>query len=127
MPESKAGLQMEGVFAYFMHLKCQKRFGDDVGDIRYIFTKQKFVFFIEVKGAAINSAYYGYPELCILRYPAHRCHAVTSPGFEPMTLWLRVRHPNHSATTLQIIFWGENDPPDTFYPPYYARIGLQMP
>jgi hypothetical protein len=39
-----------------------------------------------------------FPELWILRYPAHRYHAVPSPGFEPTTLWLRVRHPNHSAT-----------------------------
>jgi hypothetical protein len=23
------GLQIEGVLAYFMHLKCQKRIGDD--------------------------------------------------------------------------------------------------
>jgi hypothetical protein len=56
--------------------------------------------FYEVRGAASNSAYYGYPELWILRYPAQRCHAVPSPGFESMTLWLRVRRPNHSATTL---------------------------
>jgi hypothetical protein len=54
------------------------------------------VFFTEV----INSAYYGYPELWIIRYPAHRYHAVPSPGFEPTTLWLRVLHPNHAATTL---------------------------
>jgi hypothetical protein len=40
------------------------------------------------------------PRAVDLRYPAHRYHAVPSPGFEPMTLWLRVRHPNHSATTL---------------------------
>jgi hypothetical protein len=52
--------------------------------------------------AASNSAYSGYPELWILRYTAHRYHAVPSPGFEPTTLWLRVRHPNHSATTLQV-------------------------
>jgi hypothetical protein len=50
--------------------------------------------------AASNSAYSGCPELWILRYPAHRYHAVLSPGFEPTTLWLRVRRPNHSATTL---------------------------
>jgi hypothetical protein len=49
-----------------------------------------------------NSAYSGYPELWILRYPAHRYHAVPSPGFEPTTLWLRVRRHNHSATTLHI-------------------------
>jgi hypothetical protein len=48
-----------------------------------------------------NSAYSGYPELWILWYPAHRYHAVPLPGFEPTTLsWLRVRRPNHSATTL---------------------------
>jgi hypothetical protein len=45
-------------------------------------------------------AYYGFPKQWILTYPAHRYHAVPSPGFEPTTLWLRVRHPNHSATTL---------------------------
>jgi hypothetical protein len=61
-----------------------------------------FCFFIEIRGAASNSVYYGYPEQWILRYPAHRYHAVPSPGFEPTTLWLRVRHPNHSATTLHI-------------------------
>jgi hypothetical protein len=60
------------------------------------------LFFIEVRGAASNSAYYGYPELWILRYPAHKYHAVPSPGFEPTILWLRVRHPNHSATTLHV-------------------------
>jgi hypothetical protein len=49
-------------------------------------------FFTEVKGTASNySAYYGYPELWILRYPAHRHQAVPSPGFELTTLWLRVR------------------------------------
>jgi hypothetical protein len=41
----------------------------------------------------------------ILRYPAHRYHAVSLPGFEPTTLWLRVRHPNHLATTLHILWW----------------------
>jgi hypothetical protein len=57
-------------------------------------------FFTEVRGAASNYAYYGYPELWILRYPAQRCLAVPSPGFEPTTLWLRVRRPNYSAMTL---------------------------
>jgi hypothetical protein len=52
--------------------------------------------------AASNSAYYGYPELWILRYPAHRYRAVPSPGFEPTTFWLRVRCPNHSATMLHL-------------------------
>jgi hypothetical protein len=55
-----------------------------------------FIFFTEVRGAASNTAYYGYPELWILRYPAHRYHAVPSPGFEPTTLWLRVRRPRRS-------------------------------
>jgi hypothetical protein len=32
---------VEGVLAYFTHLKCQKRIGDDVGDFKYIFTKNK--------------------------------------------------------------------------------------
>jgi hypothetical protein len=50
--------------------------------------------------AASNSAYSGYPELWILRYPAHRYRAVNPPGFEPTTLWSRVRRPNHSATAL---------------------------
>jgi hypothetical protein len=59
-----------------------------------------FFFFTEVRGATSNSAYYGYPEVWILRYPAHRYHAVPWPGFEPTTRWLRVRRPNHSATTL---------------------------
>jgi hypothetical protein len=45
-----------------------------------------FFFFTEVRGAASNSAYYGYPELWILRYPAQRYHAVPSSGFEPTTL-----------------------------------------
>jgi hypothetical protein len=36
-----AGLQIEGVFAYFTQLKCQKRIGDDVGDLKYVFTKKK--------------------------------------------------------------------------------------
>jgi hypothetical protein len=50
--------------------------------------------------AASNSTYHGYHELWILRYPVHRYHTVPSPGFEPTTtLWLRVRHPNHLATT----------------------------
>jgi hypothetical protein len=61
------------------------------------------IFFIEVWGAASNSAYYGYPtELWILRYPAHRYHAVPSPGFKPTTVWLRVRYPNHLAMMLHI-------------------------
>jgi hypothetical protein len=50
--------------------------------------------------AASNSAYSGYPELWILRYSAHRYHAVLSPGFEHTTLWFRVRRRNHSVTTL---------------------------
>jgi hypothetical protein len=54
---------------------------------------------LRYRGTASNSAYYfyGYPELWILRYPAQRYHAVPSPGFEPSTLWLRVRRPNNSA------------------------------
>jgi hypothetical protein len=42
-----------------------------------------FFFFAEVRGATSNSAYYGYPELWILRYPAHRYHAVPWPGSNP--------------------------------------------
>jgi hypothetical protein len=37
-----AGLQVEGVLAYFMQLKHQKRIGDDVGDLKYFY---KFFFF----------------------------------------------------------------------------------
>jgi hypothetical protein len=33
------GLQIEGVLAYFTHLGCQKCIGDDVGDVKYIFTQ----------------------------------------------------------------------------------------
>jgi hypothetical protein len=51
---------------------------------------------------AASNSYSGYPELWILRYPAHRYHTVPVPEFEPTTLWLRVRHPNHLATTLLI-------------------------
>jgi hypothetical protein len=68
----------------------------------------KFFFLLRLGiRAASNSAYSGYPELWILRYPAHRYHAVPSPGFEPTTLWLRVRRPNLSATTklkLQVFY-----------------------
>jgi hypothetical protein len=35
-----AGLQIEGVLAYFTHLKCQKCIGDDVGDFKYVYTKE---------------------------------------------------------------------------------------
>jgi hypothetical protein len=60
-----------------------------------------FVFLLRLwVRAASNSAYSGYPELWILRYPAHRYHAVPSPGFEPTTLWLRVWRPNHSYDVL---------------------------
>jgi hypothetical protein len=38
------GLQIEGILAYFTRLKCQKRIGDDVGDLKYVFTKKKFLF-----------------------------------------------------------------------------------
>jgi hypothetical protein len=64
---------------------------------RNIVQIDKSKYFTEVRGAASNSAYY---ELWMLRYPAHRYHAVPSPGFEP--LWLRVRRPNYSATTLHV-------------------------
>jgi hypothetical protein len=37
-----AGLQIEGVLAYFTHLKWQKCIEDDV---RYVFTKNKTKFF----------------------------------------------------------------------------------
>jgi hypothetical protein len=41
------GLQIEGVLAYFMHLICQKRIGDDVGVVRYVFTPPKNVLFCD--------------------------------------------------------------------------------
>jgi hypothetical protein len=43
-----AGLQIEGVLAYFTHLKCQKRIGDDVADLKSVFYK-KMLFFWGVK------------------------------------------------------------------------------
>jgi hypothetical protein len=46
MVMSSAGLQIEGVLAYFTHLKCQKRIGDDVGDFKYVFTTKIVVFFL---------------------------------------------------------------------------------
>jgi hypothetical protein len=30
--------------AYFTHLKCKKRIGDDVGELKYVFAKQKNIF-----------------------------------------------------------------------------------
>jgi hypothetical protein len=54
----------------------------------FVYTENIFFFLIVARGAATNSAYYGYPQLWILRHPAQRCHAVPSPGFEPTTLWL---------------------------------------
>jgi hypothetical protein len=68
--------------------------------------KACFFFFTGVS-AASNSAYHGCPEMWILRYPAHRYHAVPSPGCEPTTIWLRVRHPNHSATSLHTLLCTE--------------------
>jgi hypothetical protein len=32
-----------------MHLKCQKRIGDDVGDLKYVFTKNKKSLFFLMK------------------------------------------------------------------------------
>jgi hypothetical protein len=60
-------------------------------------------FFIEVRGMCRKQfCLFWLPELWIFRHPARRYRVVPSPGFEPMTLslWLRVRRPNHSATTL---------------------------
>jgi hypothetical protein len=71
---------MDKTFFYALYITMIK----SVDNIKHRF------FFNEVRGAASNSAYYGYPELWILRYPAHRYHAVPLPGFEPTTLWLRV-------------------------------------
>jgi hypothetical protein len=42
-----AGLQIEGVLAYFTHLKCQKRIGDDVGELKYVFITKKSYFLSE--------------------------------------------------------------------------------
>jgi hypothetical protein len=70
------------------------------------------VFFLLRLGvrAASNSAYSGYPELWISRYPAHRYRTVPSPGFEPTTLWLRVWRPNYSATMLHYLHVPANPP-----------------
>jgi hypothetical protein len=62
--------------------------------------RKLFTDYPAIRRAARNSAYSGYPELWILRYPAHRYRAVPSAGFEPTTLWLRVRRPNNSATVV---------------------------
>jgi hypothetical protein len=35
--------------AYFTHLKCQKRIGNDVGDLKYVFTKKKKNYLRNVK------------------------------------------------------------------------------
>jgi hypothetical protein len=35
-----SGHQIEGILAYFTHLKCQKCIGDDVGDFKYVFTNK---------------------------------------------------------------------------------------
>jgi hypothetical protein len=73
--------------------------------------------------AAGNSAYTGYyPELWILRYPAHRYRAVPSPGFEPTTLWLRVRRPNHSATTLQTSMMIDNSPDELIVDEFILHV-----
>jgi hypothetical protein len=44
-------LQIEGVLAYFTHLKCQKRIGKNTVDFKYVFTHKKpkrfFFFFCE--------------------------------------------------------------------------------
>jgi hypothetical protein len=79
------------------------------------FLNKKKIFFTDVR----NSAYSGYPELWILRYPAHRYHAVPSPGFEPTTLWLRVRRPSHSAMTLHILCQVTSQ--NTFFPQYVVN------
>jgi hypothetical protein len=34
--------------AYFTNLKCQKRIGDDVGDLKYVFTKTNFFFLVKM-------------------------------------------------------------------------------
>jgi aconitate hydratase len=37
------GLQIEGVLAYFTQLKHQKCIGDDVGDLKYVYTQKNIV------------------------------------------------------------------------------------
>jgi hypothetical protein len=58
-----------------------------------VIKRQTFFFFLLRLGASAssNSAYHGYPEVWILRYPADTYHNMPSPGFKPMTLWLRVQ------------------------------------
>jgi hypothetical protein len=56
--------------------------------LHFVWNFSHTIFFTKVLGAASNYAYYGYPELWILRCPAHRYHAMPSPGFEPTTLRL---------------------------------------
>jgi hypothetical protein len=57
-----------------------------------------FCFLLSFEGCRKQFCLLWLPELWILRYPARRYHVVPSPGFEPTTLWLQVRHPNHSIT-----------------------------
>jgi hypothetical protein len=33
---------------YFTHLKCQKCIGDDVGDLKYVFTTKKIFFLVKM-------------------------------------------------------------------------------
>jgi hypothetical protein len=68
---------------------------------------KRCVCFTEVRGTCRKQfCLFWLPELWILRYPAHRYRAMPSPGFEPTTLRLRVRRPNHMATTFHgKTFW----------------------
>jgi hypothetical protein len=77
-------------------------------------TKNRFViiislifFFTEVRGAAINSAYHGYPELWILWYPAQRYHANPwRSGWESDILTARHDAPLISQmTNVSLSYW----------------------
>jgi hypothetical protein len=84
-------------------LNCDIEPGKPEAEVKwYVLTRKEVLLFLLRLGvrAASNFVYSGYPELWILRYPAHRYCVVPSPGFEPTTLWLRVRRPNHLAMTL---------------------------
>jgi hypothetical protein len=60
-------------------------------------------FFTEVRGTCRKQfCLFWLPRAVDLRHPAHRYHAVPSPGFKPTTLWLRVQRPNHSPTMPRI-------------------------
>jgi hypothetical protein len=65
MMNDKTGLQIEDILAYFTHIKCQKCIGDDVGDVRYVFT-QKIKFNKKIYIIKKNNCFYPF---FILRRP----------------------------------------------------------